>query len=152
MKKGKYFLIIFILLLTACKKNSFVLNDFINKANDNAYIVESNKTGYEEYDYIKNIYYAINRENAYDIQFLELINDDYAKQMFLVNASEIKNKITDKDYIKSKSLTSYELYHAENDTNYYIVIRSNNNVIYIDAPIDYINEIEEFLEDLELEY
>lgn len=152
MKKSKFFLIIFILLITACKKNSVTVDEFITNARENAYIVENNKSGYEDYDYIKSIYYAVNRENAYDIQFLELVNDDYAKQMFLINASEIKSKITDKDYVKSKSFTSFELYHAENDTNYYLVIRSNNNVIYIDAPIDYINEIEEFLEDLELEY
>lgn len=152
MKKIKYLLIIILLVCVGCKKNSFTLSDFISKANDNAYFVESNKSGYEEYQYIKKIYYAINRENAYDIQFLELENDDYAKKFFLLNAGEIKEKITNQDYIKSKSLTNYELYHAENDTKYYLVVRSTNNIIYIDAPINYINEIEEFLEDLEIEY
>lgn len=152
MKKIKYLLILVLLLCVGCKKNSVTLSEFIEKAHNNGYIVESNKTGYEEHNYIKNIYYAINRENAYDIQFLELENEDYAKQFFLINANEIKSKITDKDYLKSKSFTSFELYHAENDESYFLVIRSNNNIIYIDAPIDYINEIEEFLEDLDLEY
>ena len=152
MKKIKYLLLIFILLLTGCKIGSFTKNDFITKAKDNGYIIEENKPGYEDEDYINNIYYAINRENAYDIQFLELKNDNYAKEFFLLNANEIKNNITDKDYLKSKSFTNYELYHAENDTNYLIVIRSNNNIIYIDAPIGYINEIEDFLEDLQIDY
>ena len=153
MKKLKYLLLLFILfIVVGCKKNSVIISEFIEKATDNAYIVESNKTGYEDYDYIKKIYYAINRENAYDIQFLELESDNYAKQFILVNVDEIKNKITNKDYVKSNTYTDYEYYHAENDTNYYIVIRSKNNIIYIDAPIDYINEIEDFLEDLELEY
>ena len=152
MKKIKYLLIIVLLICVGCKKNEVTLSDFISKATDNAYFVEKNMTGYEDYSYIKNIYYAINREDAYDIQFLELENVDYAKEFFLLNANEIKTKITNKDYIKSMSITKYELYHAENDTNYYLVLRSNNNIIYVDAPINYINEIEEFLEDLDLEY
>ena len=152
MKKTIYLLIVLLFTLVGCKKNSVTLNDFILKAEDNAYYVESNKTGYENYQYIKEIYYAVNRENAYDIQFLELESDDYAKKFFLLNANDLRSKITDKDYIKSKSLSSYELFHAEDDEKYYLVIRSNNNIIYIDAPIDYINEIEEFLSDLNLEY
>ena len=152
MKKIKYILLILVFIVTGCRKDSFVLNDFIEKATDNAYIVKSDKTGYEEHEYIKKIYYAINRENAYDIQFLELENIDYAKQFFLLNANEIKSVLTENDYIKSRSYNTYEFFHAENETSYYIVIRSNNNIIYIDAPIDYINEIEEFLEDLDIDY
>ncbi len=153
MHNIKYILLIVIaLLMVGCKKNSFVLSEFIEKAKDNAYLIENNKDGYEEYEYIKNVYYAVNRENAYDIQFLELENDDVAKQFFLLNATEIKKEITNKDYVKSNSYTSYEFYHAENDTKYYIVIRSKNNIIYIDAPINYINEIEEFLSDLDIDF
>ena len=152
MKKLKLILIIFLFLITACKKNNVTLEEFIEIAKFNGYVVEKNKTGYETYANILEIYYAINRENAYDVQFLELENVDYAKKMFLLNVSEIKEKIESDDYIKSKSLTNYELYHAENDESYYLVIRCHNNIIYITAPINYINEIEEFLEDLDLEY
>ena len=152
MKKIKYLLLVFVLLLTACKKNSFTLNDFIDKAEFNGYIIEENKTGYESYPRVLKVYYAVNRENAYDIQFLELDNVDYAKNFFALNANEIKESITSNDYIKSKSLSTYELYHAENDSTYYLVIRSNKNIIYIKAPINYINEIEEFLEDLSVDY
>lgn len=152
MKKIKYLLFVFVLLLTACKKNSFTLNDFIDTATYNGYIIEENKTGYESYPSVLKVYYAVNRENAYDIQFLELDNVDYAKNFFALNANEIKESITSNDYIKSKSLSTYELYHAENDSTYYLVIRSNKNIIYIKAPINYINEIEEFLEDLSVDY
>ena len=152
MKKLKYILIIFILLLTSCKKNSFDLDYFIDKASFDGYIIEENKTGYETYEYINDVYYAVDSSNAYDIQFLNLKSVDYAKQFFLVNASDIKENITDKDYVKSNSLSNYEYYHAENDSTYYIVIRSNENIIYIKAPISYINEIEEFLTDLDIDY
>ena len=152
MKKIKYLLLVFVLLLTACKKNSFTLDDFIDKAEFNGYIIEENKTGYELYPNILDVYYAVNRENAYDIQFLKLDSVDYAKKFFVLNANDIKENITKSDYVKSKSLSTYELLHAENESTYYIVIRSNENIIYIKAPIDYINEIEEFLEDLSVEY
>ena len=152
MKRIKYILIIFILLLTACKKNSFDLDYFIDKAEFNGYIIEENKTGYETYSNILDVYYAVNRSNAYDIQFLKLKDIDYAKRFFLLNVDSIKEEISDVDYYKSMSVSTYEMYHAENENTYYIVIRSNENIIYIKAPIAFINEIEEFLSDLDIDY
>ena len=152
MKKIKYILIIFVLLLTACKKYNFDLDKFIDKATFNGYLIENNKTGYEKYPNILDVYYAVNRENAYDIQFLKLNSVDYAKNFFLLNVDEIKKNITSSDYVKSNTSNTYEYYHAENESTYYIVIRSNENIIYIIAPINYINEIEEFLTDLEIDY
>ena len=152
MKKIKYLLIIFILLLTGCKKNSFDLDIFIEQAKFNGYLIEENKTGYESYPNIIDVYYAVNRENAYDIQFLKLDSIDYAKKFLLYNVDDIKENITSDDYVKSNSLSTYEYYHAENESTYYIVIRSNENIIYIQAPINYINEIEEFLNDLDIEF
>ena len=153
MKKIKIFcLILFILIVTGCKKNSFTKEEFIDKAKFNGYLIEENMTGYDNYPYIKDIYYAVNRENVYDIQFLILENDDYAKKFFLANANDIKENITKNDYVKSNSLTNYEYYHAENEQKYYIVIRSKENIIYISAPINYINQIEEFLTDLDIDF
>ncbi len=152
MKKLKWILLILVFILTGCKKNSFVLDDFIDIAKYNGYIIEENKTGYETYSYILDVYYAVNRQNAYDIQFLKLDSDNYAKSFFLLNVNEIKKEISNRDYVKSKSYSNYELYHAENESTYYLVARSKENIMYISAPINYINEIEEFLEDLDIEY
>ena len=152
MKKIRCALIIIVLLLSGCKKNSVTLDEFIDIAKYNGYIIEENKTGYEEYTDILDIYYAINRESAYDIQFLKLKDDNYAKKFFLLNANDIKELVTSSDYVKSNSLSNYEYYHFENETNYYLVIRSKENIIYIKAPIDYINEIEDFLNDLDIDY
>ena len=152
MKKIFYLLLIVFFLLTGCKKNSVTLDDFINVAKYNGYIIENNKSGYESYPNIKDVHYAVNRENAYDIQFLELDNSDYAIRFFMLNVNGIQEDLDDNSYIKRKSLTNYELYHAENEETYYVVIRSKENIIYISAPINYINEIEEFLEELDLEY
>lgn len=153
MKKVKYLLLILLFILVGCKKNSVTLEEFIDIGTYNGYIIEKNKTGYEEYPDILDIYYAVNRENAYDIQFLKLKDDSYAKKFFLLNVNEIRESMdTDEIYIKSKSLSNFELYHVENESTYYLVIRSKENIIYVTAPINYINEIEEFLEELDVEY
>ena len=152
MKKIKYALIVFVFLLAGCKKNSVTLDEFIDQAKFNGYIVEENKTGYETYPNIIDVYYAINREDAYDIQFLKLDNIDYSKNFFLLNVDEIKKEVTSENYVKSMSLSNYEYYHMENESTYYLVIRSNENIIYITAPIGYISEIEEFLDDLDIDY
>ena len=152
MKRIKYLLLILLFILVGCKKNSVTLDEFIDIAKYNGYIIEENKTGYENYPDILDIYYAVNRENAYDIQFLKLNSDSYAKKFFLLNVDTVRENLDNMSYVKSKSLSNYEMYHAENDNTYYLVVRSKENIIYISAPINYINEIEEFLEELDIEY
>lgn len=148
----KIIILIILLLTIGCAKNNVTLSDFIEVGTFNGYIMEENMSGYEDYDYVNTIYYAINRENAYDIQFLELKNDDYAKKFFDINKEEISKLRGNDTYIKSLVLSNYSLYHLENDESYMLVVRSQNNIIYIDAPIDYILEIEEFLEELDIDY
>ena len=152
MKKIKYILLIFILLLTACKSNELKLDNFIDKATFNGYIVKEDKEGYEDISKITDVYYAINREYQYNIQFIKTNDIDYAKKFFLYNVTDIKNEIDNNSYVKSNSLSNYEYYHAENENKYYLVARSKENIIYISAPINYINEIEEFLTELDIDY
>ena len=133
-------------LVVGCSKNSISKEEFIDKASYNGYIVEENMSGYDKYDY------AINRENAYDIQFLELISDDYAKKFFDVNKEETLKLKDNNSYLKTLNYSNYNLCHLETDSKYIIVIRSKNNVLYINASIIYINEIEDFLKELSLDY
>ena len=152
MKKWKYLLLVFLLFIVGCDNKSITLDEFVETATFDGYIIRKDKSGYESYDKVLSVCYAINREEVYDIQFLELKDDDYAHNFFLYNMNDIKENITGSDYEKRKTNSNYELYHAENSSKYYLVIRSGSNIIYIDAPIGYINEIEEFLDDLDLEY
>lgn len=152
MKKCKLLVLILFVLLVGCSKNSVTLDEFIEQATFNGYIMRSDKSGYESYEKVLSVNYAINREEVYDIQFIELKDEEYAHNFFLLNKEAIKEEITGSDYVKTKSGSSYELYHAENSSKYYLVIRSKANIIYIDAPIGYMNEIEELLTDLDLEY
>ena len=142
----------FMCILSGCKKNEFTKEDFISVANDNAYIVEKNKTGYEKYNYVKDVYYAVNRENAYDIQFLELESDEYAKKFYELNKNNLLNYVDSDTYIKNIKRSNYSCYHIENDDIYMLVIRSKNNIIYLEAPISYILEIEEFLKELSIDF
>lgn len=152
MKKKLFYILILIFMTIGCSKNDLTLSSFIEKANDNAYFIENNKKGYESYQYIKEIYYAVNRENAYDIQFLELINDEYAKKFYDINKNVLLEYVNNDTYVKNKNSRDYQVYHIENDSKYYLVIRSKQNILYIDAPIEYINEIEDFLSDLDIDF
>lgn len=149
----KLILIMFLLfLMCGCVKNAFTKEDFLLNAEENAYIIEHNKTGYEKYNYVKDVYYAVNRENAYDIQFLELESDDYAKKFYDLNKKELMNYVNNDTYIKNINRSNYACYHIENDDSYMLVLRSKNNIIYLEAPINYILEIEEFLSQLSIDF
>lgn len=152
MSKLKYLLLLLLLLLTACSKNEITKDVFVNVAEFNGYYLQNDKSGYEKYAYIKDVYYAINRENAYFIQFLELQNEDYAKEFFNLNKEEIKREETDYSYVKTRNYNHYAFYHMENDTNYMLVIRYKENILYLNAPLNYLIEIEELLDEMDIDY
>ena len=152
MKKKWIVVLILIFLVIGCKKNNLTLDDFVEIGSRNGYILEENNRGYENYQYIKKVYYAINREDAYDIQFLELISDSYAKMFYELNKVELMGNVDGNTYIKNKEFSNYSLYHIENDLDYQLVYQSNSNILYIDAPIGYIREIEEFLDELDIDF
>ena len=145
-------IVLSLILLTSCTKTEISSSEFVEVATFNGYIITSSMDGYEKYDYINNVIYAINRENAYFIQFIEIMDDDYAKKFFDINKQEIEKNKTNNSYVKKINKSDYGLYHIENDDDYQLVMRIRNNIIYIDAPINYINEIEEFLNELNIDY
>lgn len=152
MKLRKLLLILIIFLTIGCNKNEIEKKSFLEVASFNGYVIEENMDEYKSYSYIKDVYYLINREEAYFIQFIELENDDYAKRFFEFNKEDFVKLKDSNTYTKSMNLSNYNLYHLETDSSYKLIIRSKNNVIYVDAPIDYINEIEEFLGELDIDY
>ena len=152
MKKKMIVLLLVLFMITGCKGNVLTKDIFLEKARDNAYIIQNTMSGYEQYEYIEDIYYAVNVSNAYDIQFIILRDDDYAKRFYEVNKQELMSLADGNTYTKYINTPSHSTYHLENDSKYMLVIRYKNNVLYIDAPISYINEIEEFLNEMDLDY
>ncbi len=152
MKIKKIIILIILLFTIGCSKNEFNKDSFIDRAKFNGYIIENDLSKYKGYDYIKDVWYAYNREGMYFIQFLEIVSDDYAKRFFDLNMEDMI-KLRDSDsYVKTINLSNYNVYHLETDSDYLLIIRSKNNIIYINAPINYINEIEEFLSELEIDF
>lgn len=140
------------MIICGCTKYSLDRNTFIDTAKFNGYLISDTRSGYEKYDYIKSIYYAINQEEAYYIQYIELETDEYAKSFFEINKIELEKVVDSNTYVKRKNKNNYNLYHVENDSEYGLVIRCDNKIVYVSAPIEYINEIEEFLKELKLDY
>ncbi len=70
MKFKKIFLFIIILFIVGCAKNELDKQSFINIADFNGYIIDNDMEKYKGYNYIKDVYYAFNREGMYFIQFI----------------------------------------------------------------------------------
>ncbi len=145
-------IIILLFLFTGCSNSEITKDQFIKQAEFDGYVIKENKDAYIGYNYIKNVYYAINREGMYFIEFLELENNDYARRFFEINKEEILKSKESNNYDRSMNSANYSLYHLETATEYKLVIRSKNNIIYIVAPIEYMREIEELLSELNIKY
>ncbi len=150
--KKMLILLIICLISIGCSYDNLNKEKFVEMAEFNGYILEHNKEEYANYSYVLDVYYAVNRDYEYYIELLELESNEYANSFFNVNRKEIENVQTSNSYIKQKNFTNYNLYHVETDTDYMLVIRSNKLILYVTAPINYINEIEDFLNELNLEY
>ena len=97
----KILILLSLFLLIGCTKSEINQSDFVETATFNGYVITSSMNGYEKYNYIKNIVYAINREDAYYIQFIEIDSSDYAKRFFDVNKIEIEKYKKSNSYVKS---------------------------------------------------
>ena len=148
----KIIILFLVVIICGCGKYHLTNDDFISIAAFEGYIVEENMQGYESYQYIKKIYYAINREDAYYVQYFEMIDAEYAKKFFEINKVELENIVSDNTYVKRINRSTYSLYHLENDEDYMLVLQCEDKVIYVVAPIEYINEIEDFLYHLGLDF
>ena len=151
MKKIGWFLLILI-FISGCHNSKLIKNTFIEIAEFNGYVLYNTKKDYDKYDYIKDVYYAFNRENAYLIQFIELENEEYAKKFYEINKKNIEQKIDNSSNIQKGEGKSYSYYRVYSNEEYMLVIQNDNNVLYLDAPMGYLDEINTFLNELNLKY
>ena len=141
-----------ILFLTGCVNYHLTIDEFRNTSINEGYYLDNQNNEYKNYSYVKDVCYAYNRESDYLIQFIELIDDDYAYKFYLVNKEEIEKEKTSNSYFKEQNSSGFNLYHVETDKYYMMVIRMDNSVIYVNTEIKYLNEIESLFKELNIKY
>ena len=148
----KILIIITILLITGCTNYHLTIEEFRNVSLDEGYFLDNENKEYQNYAYVKDVSYAYHREKDYLIEFIKLENNDYAYKFFLTNKEAFVNDTPEYKYIKYQNTNDYNLYHIETDRYYMLLIRMDNNMIYINTDIEFKQDIEKFLNKLNINF
>ncbi len=154
MKRVKQFLIgliciVVLFTLTGCvKKTAITSDEFKNKMESSDYIVQEATNQMSDYDYIKKVYIAINKDSTYQIEFYELSNKDYASNFFNNNKKTFEDSKSSGSTETSVSIGNNEKYTLTTKGKFKVVSRIDNTVIYLNVNDNYKSSVKDVLKDL----
>ena len=139
-----------IFLTTGCKKKDNVTADQFKKYMEKkGYVIVNKKDNIYNNKYFNNVYYAVEKEEKYTIQFFELKDEASSKVFYNNLKKDISNSKVNKYKENSKSISNYSYYELSYNNNYKKVSRINNTIIYINTDIAYSKIINRQLKNLE---
>ena len=151
MKKLKK-LFIFVLcvlslfLVTGCSKREALSADtFKSTIEGDGFRVNDALGQFDQYDYVKTAYVAVDSTNSYSIEFYVLSDSSYGKSFF-----ENNKKIFDEsDGTKVEvNLLNYEKFSVENSSSYKYLARIDNTVVYVDTDVKNKDSVSSVIEKL----
>lgn len=151
MKKIKVLmLLILVVLLCACssKKEAIDEEKFINIMNNQNFTIVNVEEQFEQYEYIEEAYVALESNKNYQIEFYELENDSYAKSFYDNNKQIFEATQTNSSLYTNVDLIDSNKYTLTTDTEYKVLSRIDETVIYVNADKKYKNEIFNILKKL----
>ena len=145
----KFFIIfLFMIILTGCGETRKKVDpsEFQTKMMKNGFqILDS--TNEMNYDYIVKIYVA--KSTNYNIEYYNIIDEDYASVFFQNNVDAIEKTIVgDKATIAQENGNNFSKYTLLYGGRYKIVSRIDNTVIFLNVSDRYKNDVDGIIEEL----
>ncbi len=129
-------------------KPSITADQFRNIMKGKDYTILDANDQFSQYDYIKQVYLAIDPNLNYQIEFYELSDEENAISFYNNNASIFQSSKGSASAETSVNGKNYSKYTLSSNGEYMVVSRINNTVIYIDADDTYRDEIKSELQEL----
>jgi len=137
-------IVMVLVIFTGCKTSRTPINadTFIAKAEAAGYIVQDAAD-----ERVENFLIAIKGTDSidYQIEFIVVSTVEQAKSAYQENYNKIESKKGTSSVHSSASIGNYSYYKLTTDGRYYVISRTENTFIYIDASAEYKNEISNFL-------
>ena len=99
-----------------------------------------------DYNYIKEAYIA--KKDNYQIEFYEIIDEDYAKAFFDKNKRIFEQTKENSSIEMSNTLTNSEKYSLKTGGKYMVISRIENTVVYVNTFDTYKSEIDGILKEI----
>ena len=137
------------LFVTGCgNKKSLNVTEFKSKMEGLGYSVVDVSEQYSNYSYVKSVTVAINSEKTVQLDFMDVENTEYAKQLFLSNKSMVESKKSSLSTESSVSIANYEKFILTTNGTYNVVSRIDNTIIYLSVSSDNQKVVDNVLKEL----
>ena len=119
------------------EKISITALDFKNTMEQKDYVIIDASNQFSQYDYISQVYIARDSSSNYQIEFYELLDENYATSFYNYNKSIIESSKENASAETSYSLKNYSKYMLYANGKYIGVSKINNTVIYRNVDDEY---------------
>ena len=130
------------------EKTSITASDFYSTMDQKGYILKDAKSQFADYDYVKQVYIAVDSDYTHKLEFYELEDDSYAVNFYKNNKAifeESKGNISAENSIEGKNYAKYTL---SSNGQYMVVSRINNTVVFVKVEDTYKDAVKKILEEL----
>ena len=127
-------------------KESITASEFYDKMEDKGYYLQDATNQFSAYDYIKQVYLALESDNKYQIEFYEFSDESYAMSFFENNKSIFESSKGNSASNTNINLENSSKYTLSNNGSYKSLSRIGNTLIYIDIDSQYKDEVKDILE------
>ena len=81
------------------EKPSIDAQTFKTTMEEKGYQLADAKSQFSEYDYIEKVYLAADSKFSYQIEFYQLVDNDYANQFYITNMTKFENSKSSSSYL-----------------------------------------------------
>lgn len=151
MKKFKILMLtVFALLLTACgvKKEAIDDEEFNRIMSNERFTVENREKEFDENEYVEDILLAIQEDNNYEIVFLELESDSYAKKSYELAKKFIEPFKEGTSNYTEVNLANNSKYTLTTEDIYFVIARVEDTIIFLEVDKEYKAEVTDILNKL----
>ena len=154
MKKRSFLMLVVLVVMlfvsTACSlnKESIDYQEFNNIMTNNGFNVVNVEEQFQEYEYFEESYVALDANGNYQIEFYELEDESYAISFYNNNKSIFEEESSIVTFQSNTNLTNSNKFVLVTDTEYKVISRIDDTVIYLNVDKKYKEEVTNILKKL----
>ena len=130
------------------EKPSIDAQTFKTTMEEKGYQLADAKSQFSEYDYIEKVYLAADSKFSYQIEFYQLVDNDYANQFYITNMTKFENSKSSSSIETTVNGKNYSKYTLLSNGKYMVISAINNTAIYVNIDESHKEEVDNILNEL----
>ena len=146
-KKSTFLLLIIMIILTGCSKNSLTTADFKTIAEKKGFMLTDVTNEYKSANFVQEGTVA-ESVDGWQIEFYILDSEENAINMFNINKDDFEKNKSEAFVSKSSHSSNYSKYSLTSDEYYMYIVRIDNTFLYTKVMIEYKESAKKLIQNL----